>query len=795
MPPTRPALPIDASLPAILASLLASFPPNEANNEANLIIEAEPGAGKTTRVPPALLSIVEGEVLVLEPRRLPARMAARRVAEELGEAPGETVGYQVRFEEVGGPRTRLRFLTEGVLTRRLLSDPTLRGVSAVVLDEFHERHIEADLALALLRRLQTTKRPDLRLIVMSATLDSGPIAEFLNAPVIQAPGRVYEVEIRYAGHSGDPLETQVAHAVEQLVRAGLDGHVLVFLPGAAEIRRATRSCESIARAAGLQILPLHGDLTPEEQDRAVLPSPGDKRFKLILSTNVAESSLTIDGVTAVIDSGLARIASDSPATGLPTLEVRRISKASAKQRAGRAGRTRPGRAVRLCSQDDFVRRADHDVPEIRRRELSQVLLELRAMRIDRDLSWLEAPPADAVRIAEALLDRLGADQNAAEMARYPLHPRLARLLMEAVRRGVSSEACRIAAHLSSGERSEHADILDAAHADSSWRTQQIDRQLRRLVRAPRQDSGDDTALRISLLSAYPDRVARRRSGRDVQLANGRPATLAADWPSDLLLALDVEDRRDGSPLVRVASAVEPEWLLDLFPDRIRDHEELTWNRAGERVEAVSGLLYDDILIDENRNATPDPEGAAALLASKALEAGLHRWTEMEDLEAFLARTAFAAGYSPEIHEPGPEEIEAALRELCFGLRSFRELETATRDGALLRVLRSRMGSRTERLLNEIAPERLPLKTRQVKLDYTRGQAPAMASRLQDFFGMKETPRVARGQVPVVVHLLAPNKRPVQMTTDLAGFWERLYPTVRRELSRRYPRHAWPERPE
>ncbi|MDZ4800636.1 MAG: ATP-dependent helicase HrpB [Bryobacteraceae bacterium] len=756
----------------------------------NVIIDAEPGAGKTTRVPPALLSVVPGEVIVLEPRRLPARMAASRVAAELGETLGETVGYQVRFEEISGPRTRLRFLTEGVLTRRLISDPNLERISVVVLDEFHERHVDSDLALALLRRLQTTTRPDLRLVVMSATLDTAEVSSWLSGVVIHAPGRVFDVAVRYAGHSGAPLEEQVATAVNAAVREGCDGHILVFLPGAAEIRRTMRACEGIAKAADLWIAPLYGDLPTEEQDRAVLPS---KQLRLILSTNVAESSLTIDGVTTVVDSGLARIAGDSAATGLPTLEVRRISKASAKQRAGRAGRTAPGRAIRLYSQDDFQRRPDYDVPEIRRREMSQVLLELRAMGL-RDLAWLEPPPAQALAAASELLDRLGADRFTREMARLPLHPRLSRMLLEAERRGVAGEACRVVAHLSSGDRAEHTDVLEAAHRSSSWRASQIEKQMRRLIRAPREDRGSDEDLRIALLTAFPDRVARRRSGRDVQLANGMPAVLAEDWNSDLLVAVDVEDRRSGPPVIRAASAVEPEWLLDLFPDRIRERNEVTWNRTAERVEAVSALLYDEVVIEENRGAQPQAEAASALLAEKAVEAGLHRWTDVEELTAFRNRVAFAAEYAEAVTPLDDALVEGALRDLCFGLRSFRELESATRAGGLLQAIRSRLGQAAERALNEYAPERIALKHRQVRVTYIPGQPPSIASRLQDFFGMKETPRIARGRVALVVHLLAPNQRPVQMTTDLAGFWARLYPQVRKELSRRYPKHSWPENP-
>ena len=372
-----------------------------------------------------------GEVLVLEPRRLAARLAARRVASELGERVGETVGYQVRFEDVSGPRTRLRFLTEGVLTRRLLSDPTLAGVGTVILDEFHERHLDTDLALALLRRL-----PNIRLIVMSATLDAAPVAKYLGGcPILRSEGKLYELAIEYTPHSPAPLEEQVAAALEKLTQRGVTGDVLVFLPGAAEIRRAARAVEPLASRLGLLVLPLHGDLSPAEQDRAV--SPAD-RPKVILSTNVAESSVTIEGVTAVIDSGLARVAADSPWTGLPSVEVRRISQASATQRAGRAGRTAPGRVIRLYSAEDFHRRPAADVPEILRRELSQLVLQLRAMKVG-ELTWLDRPPEAAFAAANALLDRLGVTP---EMAELPLPPRLAKLVLEAKASRCSGERLR-----------------------------------------------------------------------------------------------------------------------------------------------------------------------------------------------------------------------------------------------------------------------------------------------------------------------------------------------------------------
>jgi ATP-dependent helicase HrpB len=794
-------LPIDPLIPEILNHLRAA---------ENLVLEAPPGAGKTTRVPPALLQLSEREVLVLEPRRLAARLAARFVASERGEPVGGTVGYQVRFEEVAGPRTRLRFLTEGVLTRRLLSDPKLARVAAVVLDEFHERHLEGDLALALLRRLQRTERPDLRLLVMSATLDAAPVAQFLGgARVIRSEGRQYPLEIEYTPHSPAPLEEQVAAALERLAARGLTGHVLVFLPGAAEIRRAQTSCAPFARRSGWLLLPLHGDQSPEEQDRAVGPS--DQR-RVILSTNVAESSITIEGVGAVIDSGLARVASHSPWSGLPTLQVARISQASAKQRAGRAGRTGPGRVVRLYPVEDLARRPAHDTPEIARADLAPAALLLHAMGVDGlgALDWLDAPPAAAVEHAEDLLHQLGAFGSLGqEMARYPMHPRLARLIVEARRRGVAEQGSTIAALLSAGERlpaephsATRSDLLVLMESRWSPATERMVRQVRRIARLPRPPTPGprppaEDALLISVLSAFPDRVARRREASELQLAAGGPAQLAPSstvTANQFLVAVEAEDRPDQKmPLVRIASGIEPEWLLDLFPERIRETAQIEWNRAAERVEAVSSLMFDRIAIESHR-AGPDPEAAHALLMEKAMEAGIARFADPEEIEAFLARVNFASQHAP-VPPLGPDGVEHALGSLALGLKSFAELESAARDGGLLSALERQLPPPARRLLDEIAPARIRLaRGRLARVHYAAGQPPSIASRLQDFFGMSQTPAVARGAVPLVLLLLAPNQRPVQTTSDLAGFWQRLYPQVRKELARRYPKHAWPENP-
>ncbi len=834
------SLPIDSLLPDIIQQL---------SRNPHLVIEAPPGAGKTTRVPTALLDAGlagDGEVWVLEPRRLAARLAARRVAEERGEKLGETIGYQVRFEEVAGPRTRLRFLTEGVLTRRLLSNPHLANVGLVVLDEFHERHLHADLALALLRRLQNGKRPDLKLVVMSATLAAAPIAAYLgNAPTLRSEGKQFEVAIEHLMRPDDrPVAAQIAAAVKRLADEKIDGDILVFLPGAAEIRKAQKACSTVAEGHDLLMLPLHGELSAAQQDMAVRPAA---QRKLILSTNVAESSVTIDGVAAVIDSGLARIAGHSPWSGLPTLNVSRISRASAEQRAGRAGRTRPGRCLRLYTAQDFNARPDYETAEIHRLDLAEPALELHAAGISdvRVFEWFEQPPQRAIDAADNLLKRLGAiDESGdvtpagARMLRFPLHPRQSRMIDEARSRGVGQQVSIIAALI--GERDIVAtdlfkderrraqtagpsDLLDrldlferAASSNFSglhdleagavMAVERVRKQLQRLVE--KNDAAvsteEESDILISILAGYPDRVARRRSlksgNADLLLSNGGAASLSSSsvvMKSEFMVAVDAEERREAGKLVRIASAIEPEWLIDLFSDQMRETTDCQWNAQTERVEIVKRLLYDQLVVDEARASQTDSDEAAKILAEAALAAGLQRFVDSDVVEKFIARIDFVARTFPEAGLPIIDDsvVREALIALCAGLNSFAQLREAAGRGGLIESMRRKLNPEQKRLLSRDAPEDVAIAgRRQVRVNYERGKPPWIESRLQDFFGMTEGPRIAGGRVPLVLHLLAPNRRPVQVTTDLAGFWERMYPQVRRELSRKYPRHAWPENP-
>lgn len=817
------ALPIDEVLPEIARRIA---------KEPSLVIEAPPGAGKTTRVPRALLDVAEvrGEIVVLEPRRLAAKMAARRVAEEMGESVGETVGYSVRFEESKGPRTRVRFVTEGVLLRRAQSNRDLAGVGAVVLDEFHERHVHGDVALALVRQLQRTIRQDLRVIVMSATLDAGPVRAFLGCEGVRSMGRMFDVAIEHEDAPDDrPLHLRVASAVRKATGDPDGGDVLVFLPGAAEIRRAQEACEAVASQRDLLVLPLHGELPAAEQDRAVRKA--DRR-KVVLSTNVAESSLTIDGVGVVIDSGLVKRAGFAAWSGMPTLKVEKASKASLAQRAGRAGRTRQGRCIRLFSRADEQSRPAHETPELLRVDLSQVLLELAASDMN-DVTWLDAPPAAAVERSRELLSRLGAlDERGAitptgkRMARFPAHPRLARAIVEGERRGVTDDACLAAAIL--GER----DFFGRTHDMGRTATQRSDVSLRvdvfRQIEASRFSSGamrahgidpgamlsvsraydklraiadparnkgsddDERDLGVALLAGYPDRVARRVRERSLALSGGGSATLAPESAvreAPLLVALEAEER-PGAAMVRLASAIEPEWLIDVCADRIEETTELSWNDKSERVAVWSKMTYDGLVLSESRENAPPSEAASRVLAQAAEARGLRTFAPEGELDALLLRAKFAKGVDASLPEVDEAAAKQALYDLCEGATTFAEIASSS----LVALLRAKLGAQAARL-DRVAPERVTLAGgRSVKVHYEAGKPPWIASRLQDFFGMKKTPSVGDGRVPLVLHLLAPNQRAVQVTSDLEGFWTKHYPEIRKELSRRYPRHAWPENP-
>jgi ATP-dependent helicase HrpB len=974
-PPPAPRLsplPIDEMVPAVVAAVGA---------HGAAVVSAPPGAGKTTRVPPALVAAGlagEGRLVMLEPRRLAARAAARRIAEERGWRVGEEVGYQVRFERRAGPATRILVVTEGILVQMLQADPFLDGIGAIVFDELHERSLATDLSLAMARRVQREVRRDLRLVAMSATLDTAAVAAFLGScPVVASQGRLHPVEVRYlepgrrgaplagriagtgrigeaagigriegsggsgeigriagtgragrsagaAGAAGPPLSALLVAAARQAL-AESAGDVLVFLPGVGEIQRAIAALSPLAAEHDLALVPLYGDLPPERQDAAL--RPGSRR-KVVLATNVAETSVTVEGVSAVVDSGLARRLRYDPATGLDRLELGRISRGAAEQRAGRAGRQGPGLCLRLWGSWEHASRQEREVPEIARVDLAAPALQLLAWG-ERDLAafgWFEAPEGAALAAATRLLRRLravdeqGVTPDGRIMARLPVHPRIARLLLAGHRLGQPRDAALLAALLAerdpfprrpagtagnSGEGGEggadgtpatsRSDLLDrldelARHDRGSVRfilrarDQLADlarRELGPMQTAPgdSEQARDDALLR-ALLAAYPDRLARRRepgSPRAV-MVGGRGVRLAetsAVRTAELFVAVELGGGGRGAgghggsgggssgggrggtgggagrggasgsgpgpaaeDRVRLASAVEQEWL---DPAGLTTTVELAFDEGRERVAAWRRTRWEDLVIAESE--VPAPAGPAAedlLVAAAALHP--ERALPLADFEvaSWLARVRCLAAWMPELGLPdlgpagaverqdrgqgkgsesagsggvskedsaggghGGGSVQAAagaglastlrrlLPALAAGRRSFAELRRAP----LLPALQGLLTPRQAAALAREAPERLAVPSgSQIRLRYEPGQPPVLAARIQELFGLAETPRVAAGRIPVLLHLLAPNQRPQQVTQDLRSFWQTTYPQVKKELAARYPKHSWPDDP-
>ncbi len=841
-------LPIDEALPELTAVL-------RGRNAAVLI--APTGAGKTTRVPPALLAagIVGGKrIVMLEPRRIAARAAARRMAEENGWTLGGEVGYQVRFERKAGPGTRILVVTEGILVQMLQADPFLEEAGVVIFDEIHERNLQTDLSLAMARRVQREVRPDLRLVAMSATVDPGPIAAFLgdspgDCPTVESRGRLHPVETLHIDKSDDrPLPAQIAAGVRRVLSA-TEGDVLVFLPGVGEIQRSAESLAGLAAERDLAVLPLYGDLPAEKQDAVLRPL--DRR-KIVLATNVAETSITIDGVTAVVDSGLVRRLRFDPATGLDRLELGKISRASADQRAGRAGRQAPGLCLRLWPAWEHPTLPERETPEIARVDLAGPALQLLSWG-ETDLAafgWFEAPDPAALESALALLRRLGAvDAHGVTplgttLARLPVHPRLGRLLVEGRRLGRAREAALLAALLSERDpftrnprgtgprRASRSDLLDRLDAlevfeRRSWETEGLNAFAARFVLKARdqlyslvqqeltlpplpvreggrgrerglggEGSGDDSPLLRALLTAYPDRLARRRETRSPRgvMVGGRGVRLAEEsavLEDDLFLCIDLDAGRAGpmaEALVRKASAVEPEWLP---PESLTIETVLAFDETRERVAAWKRTRYEDLVIAETEVPPPDAAEAGRVLA-EAAAARLDRALALDDPEvaAFLARVRSLADWMPELGLPRftEDEIRGLLPALAAGRKSFADL----RRVPLLDVLQGALSYPQLEAVRREAPERLEVPSgSHVRLDYEPGKPPVLAARIQEMFGLAETPRVAAGRVPVLLHLLAPNGRPQQVTHDLRSFWENTYPQVRKELAGRYPKHSWP----
>jgi ATP-dependent helicase HrpB len=805
-----------------------------------VVVTAPPGSGKTMLVPAAVLDDLpaDQQVILLQPRRLAARAVARRIAELRGGRVGGEVGYRVRFDSCVGRDTRLVVATTGILLRRLLDDVVLEGIGAVVLDEFHERTIEMDLVLGLVLRIRQTLRPDLRIVVMSATLAAEPVAKLLgDARIIHAEGRKFPVTIRYQkrGHDRRRMEEVVASTMPDALRE-TTGHVLVFLPGVGEILRTQDSLAGLADRENCALLPLFGDLPPEQQDR-VLTDLGQR--KIILATNVAETSLTIEGVTAVIDSGQARQLHVAPATGLPRLELVPISQASADQRAGRAGRTAPGVCWRLWDESSQRGRPAAETPEILRSDLAEPLLHLFTMGERADFLWLDAPPADAVENARQLLRLLGAIDDAdrvtrlgKDLARLPAHPRLGRLLLAGARHGVLRETSLAAALLSErdpfrsaqhgkrGPRDYHAvrtrsDVVDrvaalqAFHAGEPLRDADLElhpggarnvlraaEQLFHLAdfdRAARADA-PAVALMQALVEAFPDRLCKLRPGTQDRalMVGGRGVRLDASTRvrgEPLFLAIELSDA-GGEARARLVSAVDREWLS---PEILRSAEELFFNPTRGQVEARARTYWADLLLEETPVAVRDARAATELLAQQARQQ-LDRVLPAVDTAAgkFLARVRWLADARPDLELPkfDEDELAALLPDVCQGQRSLDELRSVDWLG----WLQARVGFDRLTEIDRLAPAELEVPSgNRHAITYEVGKRPVLAVRIQELFGLATTPTVG-GRVPVVLHLLGPNYRPQQVTADLASFWKNGYPEVKKELRRRYPKHAWPDDP-
>jgi ATP-dependent helicase HrpB len=831
---TRDPLPIDAILPELLPGLSA---------HGAAVLRAPTGAGKTTRVPPALVEsglAGGGRVLLLEPRRVAARAAARRMADEHGSPLGEVFGYQVRFDRKAGPRTRVLAVTPGVLLRFLHDDPYLESTAAVVFDEFHERGLESDLALGLVRLIRQTVRPDLRVVVMSATVDPGPVCDYLGGcPAVTSEGRAYPVDVRYRPKRPEVGWPEAAAAAVRGVLRETDGDVLVFLPGLREIRQTADELEPLT-AEGVAVLPLHGDLPPEQQDRALQKL--DRR-KVVLATNVAETSVTVEGVTAVVDTGLARQLEFDPSVGMDRLRLVPISRASAEQRAGRAGRTRPGVCVRLWDEAGHRSRPEQTGPEIRRVDLAGAVLQLLALGeadVDR-FPWLDPPRPEAVAQAVELLRRLGAVEDGAvtetgrAMARLPVHPRVGRLLIEGQRLGAPDRAALAAALLTERDpftrefdtgppvrtapptpsdvldRVEALEAFEAAgrldsplgrlHRGGARAVLQARDQLRRLLSSlpsPPRGEGEkdsDEALLRSLFTAYPDRLARRRGPGDrrARMVGGRGVRLAptsgVDEP-ELFICVDV-DAGGAESLVRLASAVRREWLP---ADRLITAAEVVFDEQAVKVVARKQTRFEDLVLDDTPAHVADEDAAARVLAAAAAER-LEKVLPPPDSPAgvFLTRVRCLRGWMPELNLPPLDDaaLRPLLEQLCRGLRSLEQV----RHGPWLDAMRGRLTYQQLQAVEREAPERIAVPSgSRLAVRYEEGRPPVLAARIQELFGLTETPRVAAGRVKVLLHLLAPNYRPQQVTDDLAGFWATGYPQVRKELRARYPRHAWPEDP-
>jgi ATP-dependent helicase HrpB len=889
-----------------------------------LIISAPTGSGKSTQVPQMLLNdglLGNGQVVVLQPRRLATRLLAARVAFERKSELGREVGYQIRFENVTGPETRIRFVTEGVLLRQIVQDSKLSGISALIFDEFHERHLYGDITLARALDIQEKDRTDLQILVMSATLDAARLEDYLKpCRVVESQGRTYCVDIRYSAAPGyidkRPIWDQAAEAFSNFVLTGAEGDVLIFMPGGFEISQTIEAIRHTDESRGFILLPLHGELPPNDQDAAV--ARYDKR-KVVVSTNVAETSLTIDGIRCVIDSGLARIPRYDPYRGINTLLIEKISQASADQRTGRAGRTAPGVCLRLWSREEHGHRPPQELPEIKRLDLSEVVLTVKAAGVEdlRKFRWLEAPDEQALAHAEELLTDLGAlakvqssksqvqsgetqsaDQpktsqhsealplspreragvrgnesagnpkatpsvlpaTAADsqspitnhqllitsigrkMLAFPLHPRYARMLLAAQEYGCVHQACLVAAltqgrdlllrNVDKATATDREDLLEEKAGSDFWiimrawsyasRNQyRIDacrrlgihavtaRQVGPLFQqfldiakregldaAPREVQDD--ALHKCILIGFSDRVARRVDSGTLrcELVHGRRGTLAREsvvHNSTLLVAAEIREiegkDKTVNTILSLATVVEQKWLQELFPDDIAAAPRVFYDATTKRVYAEEQLRFRDLVIGTRRVDPPPADPAAKLLAEEVLAGRLilNDWDHA--VEQWILRLNLLSQWCPELALPpiNDDDRRHLIEQICHGAFGYKDIK----DKPIKGILKAWLSPAQQDLLDKHAPERLNLANGKApKISYEPGNPPHIALRIQELYDVNATPKIAMGRVPVLLHVLAPNMRPVQITQDLAGFWREHYPRLKQELQRKYPKHEW-----
>jgi ATP-dependent helicase HrpB len=805
-------LPIDPALPELTAALRAAHA---------AVLVAPPGAGKTTRVPLVLAAepwAAGKKLIVLEPRRLAARAAAARMAATLNEAVGACVGFRVRFGSKVSAATRIEVVTEGVFTRLVLDDPSLAGVAAVIFDEFHERSLDADLGLALARDVQQGLRAELKLLVMSATLDGARVGELLDdAPVIESTGRAFPVETRYLGRDPrDPIERQVADAVMRALRAET-GSLLVFLPGAAEIRRVETLVRERLHDQSVDVVPLFGALDAERQDRAIVPPPPGWR-KVVLATSIAETSLTIEDVRVVIDCGLARVPRYEPDVGLTRLETVRVSRASAEQRRGRAGRTAPGVCYRLWDEPQTAALEPANRPEILAADLSGFVLDLAHWGVTdpASLAFLDPPPAAALAQAKALLGELRAIDPAGRITgegravrELPLPPRLARMVVDAPAPGAAQLAAEIAAVLTErGLGGNDVDLghrLEALRADRSPRAREARAMAKRWAqiasRGERSGKGEEDAPSVGALLAlaYPDRVAKNRgAGGAFLLANGRGVNIDLATPLARAPFLAVAEIAGSAAQGRIVLAA-PLTLAEIeaqFSDRIEGREEIAFDEPSASLRARRLRRLGAVTLSEQPMAIVPDAASARMLAQGIARAGIERlpWTtalrQWRDRVMFLRRTQGAEW--PDLSDDAL--AATAIDWLAPALAGKTALAEFT-GGEFTQAMHALLPWALRRRLDAEAPSHFSAPSGSaVPIDYAAPEGPRLAIRLQELFGLDRHPAVAAGQVPLVLELLSPAHRPVQVTRDLPGFWRGSYGAVRAEMRGRYPRHPWPNDP-